>query len=331
MIEVGVLAVTAIGIAGDFLAGVAQDVAASAVTDLVRQRLQSTEEGATTLARLEEAPQDASRRVDAAARLAAASEGDPSYVQALSDAVQLRSQTVIQGTATTGAPHHQVYINGGGVTGKNAQVAGGDIDSSKRTNRFGIGGSAWVLLLVGGVVASGLIYVALGGGSHSGAPGTGAFGPGYGTSLVGAAPGEDGVRETWAAYTKAWSNKDAVTACALQTPQARIQLEQKVGKCERFFEEGFQGADAETLGAPVNGTVELSDVTVKGRSAELVLLDRGAPQEGATYLYMERFSDRWRISQNFLYRAFHDCPSSPEELAKIRITGGDENCLVGVG
>ncbi|GGT26324.1 hypothetical protein [Streptomyces purpureus] len=329
MIELGILAGVAIGIAGDFLAGVAQNMAASAVTDLVRQRLQSTEEGVTALARLEEAPQDPGRRMAAAGEIAAAAQSDRSYAQALNDAVGLYHKAANQGTATSGSPHHQVNINGGGVSGKGAQVAGGNIDSSKRSNRFGIGGSTWLLLLLGGVVAGGVIYVTSGEDSDSLLPGLGSPGATQGVASVGAAPGEDGVRETWTAYAKAISGRDATTACTLHTPDARTKLEQKMGECDEYFKEAFNSADSGSLQVLGNGTVQLSKVVVKSGIAELTLREPGDTPEDLDYIYMERFGDRWRISGEFLYRHFHDCPSDPRELASIYTSGGDRNCLVG--
>ncbi|MBZ2408803.1 hypothetical protein ACWHAO_31390 [Streptomyces albidoflavus] len=151
MVELGILAGAAVGIAGDFLAGVVQDVAASTVADLVRQRLGSTGDGTRALERLEETPQDSGRRMEAASVLATATQSDPSFAQALNDAVNVYHQNTDQGTATSGSPHHQVNISGGGISGKGHQVAGGNIDNSKKRNiRIGFGAFALLAVVLGG-------------------------------------------------------------------------------------------------------------------------------------------------------------------------------------
>ncbi|MET8751932.1 hypothetical protein ABZW32_17795 [Streptomyces sp. NPDC004667] len=127
--ELGILAAAAVGIAGDFLSGVLQNMAAGSVTDLVRQRLRSTADGARVLERFEGTPQDSGRRMEAAGLLATSARSDASFARELEDAVKLHQHNTHQGTATSGSSHHQVNINGGGVSGKNAQVAGGNIDS----------------------------------------------------------------------------------------------------------------------------------------------------------------------------------------------------------
>ncbi|MBT2529248.1 hypothetical protein J7E91_28560 [Streptomyces sp. ISL-99] len=151
MVELGILAAAAVGIAGDFLSGVVQNMAASAVSDLVRQRLRTTDDGTRALERFEETPQDSGRRMEAASILAGAAQSDPSYAQALNDAVNLYHQATSQGTATSGSPHHQVNISGGGISGKRHQVAGGNIDNSKKRNiRIGIGAFAVLAVVLGG-------------------------------------------------------------------------------------------------------------------------------------------------------------------------------------
>jgi hypothetical protein len=151
MVELGILAGAAVGIAADFLAGVVQDVAASTVTDLVRQRLGSTDDGTRALERLEEIPQDSGRRMEAASMLASAAQSDPAFAQALNDAVNVYHQDTDQGTATSGSPHHQVNISGGGISGKGHQVAGGNIDNSRKRNiRIGFGAFALLAVVLGG-------------------------------------------------------------------------------------------------------------------------------------------------------------------------------------
>ncbi|MFD7866038.1 hypothetical protein [Streptomyces sp. NPDC059783] len=151
MVEIGILAGAAVGIAGDFLAGIIQTTAADVVTDLVRQRLRSTDDGTRALEGLEEAPQDSGRRMGAASVLAGAAQGDPSFAQALSDAVSSYHRETNQGTATSGSPHHQVNTSGGGISGKGHQVAGGNIDNSKKRNiRIGLGAFAILAVVLGG-------------------------------------------------------------------------------------------------------------------------------------------------------------------------------------
>ncbi|MFF4287653.1 hypothetical protein ACFY0R_20480 [Streptomyces sp. NPDC001633] len=166
MVELGILAGAAVGIAGDFLAGVVQNIAAGAVTDLVRQRLRSTDDGTRVLEGLEGAPQDSGRRMEAAGVLADAAQGDSSFTQALSDAVNSYHRETNQGTATSGSPHHQVNISGGGISGKDHQVAGGNIDNSKKRNiRIGMGAFAVLAVGLGGY---GITQWVGGSGSESG-------------------------------------------------------------------------------------------------------------------------------------------------------------------
>lgn len=151
MVELGILAGVAVGIAGDFLAGVVQNMAAGAVTDLVRQRLRSTDDGARALEGLEETPQDSGRRMEAASMLTSAAQSDPSFAQALNNAVNVYHQDTDQGTATSGSPHHQVNISGSTISGKGHQVAGGNIDNSKKRNiRIGFGAFALIAVVLGG-------------------------------------------------------------------------------------------------------------------------------------------------------------------------------------
>ncbi|MDQ1018951.1 hypothetical protein [Streptomyces afghaniensis] len=151
MVEIGLLAGAAVGILGDLMAGVVQGAAANTVSDLVTSRLRGAEGGNQALARLEEQPRDPARRMEAAGALAAAAQDDPEYTARLRDAVNLYSQSTNQGTATSGSPHHQVNINGGGVSGKNYMIAGGNIDARKKRNiRIGLGAFAVVLVAFGG-------------------------------------------------------------------------------------------------------------------------------------------------------------------------------------
>ncbi|MER6028233.1 hypothetical protein [Streptomyces sp. NPDC001851] len=329
MVEFGILAGTAIGIAGDVLAGAVQNVAADAVTDLVGRCLRTTDEGNRVLGRLEESPRDPERRMRAASALATAAQNDSACAQALKEAVSACLQAANQGAATSGSPHHQVNVNGGGITGKGAQVAGGNIDSSKRSNKFRFGGAIGALLLLGGGIG-GVVYA---GSEGSGGPGFGAFGSAGGVASVGAAPGEDGVRQTWMAYAQAVSGRDARTACALYTLEARTDMEKKQGKCEGYFKEAFDSADSGTLQALASGKkVKVSGIVVNGGEAELELRTPGDTSADPGHTYMERFSDRWRISGRFLYRHFHECPTDPQALSRIYVTGeGDSNCLIEAG
>lgn len=155
MIELGILAGAAVGIAGDFIAGVAQNMAAGAVTDLIRQRLGSTDEGQRALEGLESHPEDSGQRMEAAGILASVAQNDPSFAETLKDAVASHHQETHQGSASSGSPHHQVNISGGGVSGKRHLIAGGNIDASKkRTIRVGMGAFAVLVVVLGGFGAS---------------------------------------------------------------------------------------------------------------------------------------------------------------------------------
>ncbi|MFZ4248186.1 hypothetical protein ACOZDF_23270 [Streptomyces griseoincarnatus] len=150
MVEIGLLAGAAVGILGDLLAGVVQGAAANTVSELVTSRLRGTQEGAQALTGLEEQPQDPARRMAAAGALATAAHDDSDYVASLREAVNQFSQSTNQGTTTSGSPHHQVNINGGGVSGKRHMIAGGNIDARKRNIRIGFGALAVILLVFGG-------------------------------------------------------------------------------------------------------------------------------------------------------------------------------------
>ncbi|MER7342972.1 hypothetical protein ABT403_34745 [Streptomyces sp. NPDC000075] len=183
--DLGILAGAAVGIVGDFLAGVVQNMAAGAVTDLVRQRLRSTDDGTRALARLEEAPQESGRRMEAASTLASAARSDPSFAQALNDAVNDYHQYTNQGTSTSGSPHHQVNISGGGISGKGHQVAGGNIDNSKKRNiRIGFGVLALLALVLGGYGVTQWVGGGSGGAGQSPISGDGLLGSGIGNSAT---------------------------------------------------------------------------------------------------------------------------------------------------
>ncbi|WP_331738207.1 hypothetical protein [Streptomyces sp. NBC_01276] len=297
MVELGILAAAAVGIAGDFLAGVLQNLAAGSVADLVKQRLRSTADGARVLERFEEAPQDSGRRMEAASLLATSAQSDASFARELDDAVKLYQHHTNQGTATSGSSHHQVNINGGGISGKNAQVAGGNIDSSrKRTTRIGFGAFALLAVVLGGYGVTQWV-----GGDDGAGPGP-VDARGGGGSLIsarsvasiGADPGEGGVRETWDAFGAATRDRDFARMCALYTPEARQTLEQANGDCTAYMETASQSSDADFL-ADGGRRMLVKKVQVKGKEAQVTLNPQGKPED-VSYAFMDRFVDRWRIS-----------------------------------
>ncbi|MFC8739213.1 hypothetical protein ACFT5D_05045 [Streptomyces sp. NPDC057144] len=306
MVELGILAAAAVGIAGDFLAGVVQNAAASAVTELVRQRLRSTEDGATALERLEETPQDSVRRMDASNTLAGAAQRDPAFARSLTDAVNLYHQVTQQGTATSGSPHHQVNISGGGVSGKGALVAGGNIDASKkRSIRIGIGAFAVLAVVLGGYGVTQWV-----GGDSDTTPGA-ADGQGWGTPIsarsvgsIGADPGEAGVRETWDAFGEALKDRDFARMCALYTPEAQQTLEEANGECEAYMETAAQSSNSDYL-SDDGRRILVKDVQVQGKAAQVTLAPQGNLGD-VSYLFMDRFVDRWRISANDYRTDFSD-------------------------
>ncbi|MFE3760998.1 hypothetical protein ACFXPI_04430 [Streptomyces sp. NPDC059104] len=296
--ELGILAAAAVGIAGDFLSGVLQNMAAGSVTDLVRQRLRSTADGARVLERFEGTPQDSGRRMEAAGLLATSARSDASFARELEDAVKLHQHDTHQGTATSGSPHHQVNINGGGISGKNAQVAGGNIDSSrKRTTRIGFGALAVLAVVLGGYGVTQWV----GGDDGAGHGPVDARGGGGGGRIstrsvasIGADPGEDGVRETWDAFGAAMKDRDFARMCALYTPEARQTLEQANGDCATYMETASESSDADFL-TDSGRRMLVKKVQVKGKAAQVTLNPQGKPED-VSHTFMDRFVDRWRIS-----------------------------------
>ncbi|MEU2712303.1 hypothetical protein [Streptomyces sp. NPDC007205] len=88
------------------------------------------------------------------------------------------------------------------------------------------------------------------------------------------------------------------------TTDFRKELENRAsGTCAQSVGELFNDSDSSTLNKV--GSARLEKVVVKGQWAELV-------EAGSNYSYMERFGDRWRWSQHFLYADFHPdkCPET---------------------
>ncbi|MFJ1917414.1 hypothetical protein ACIOGX_36425 [Streptomyces sp. NPDC088147] len=185
MLDVIALAGQAVPIAGDFLAGVTQNMAANLVCDLVTRRLRQTDEGTQAAEALQENPRGAAQRSEATRVLTTAAQADPEYAQTLSSAVYVYNQ----GTATSGSPHHQVNM-GGGIAGKGHQVAGGNIINRKRNVRIGLGVVAAVAVLLGGVGVAQLITDD----DSSGDSGTSADASGRGTGQSGDTPAEGRVK-----------------------------------------------------------------------------------------------------------------------------------------
>ncbi|MFJ2201536.1 hypothetical protein [Streptomyces violaceusniger] len=185
MLDVIALAGQAVPIAGDFLAGVTQNMAANLVCDLVTRRLRQTDEGTQAADALQENPQGAAQRSEATRILTTAAQADPEYAQTLSSAVYVYNQ----GTATSGSPHHQVNM-GGGIAGKGHQVAGGNIINRKRNVRIGLGVVAVVAVLLGGFGVAQLITDD----DSSGDGGTSADAADKGNSQSGDRPAEDRVK-----------------------------------------------------------------------------------------------------------------------------------------
>lgn len=145
MLDLMALAGQAVGIAGDFLGGVAQNAAASTVSELVTRRLRRTQEGAQIADGLEENPRDRALHEEATRVLSESAQGDAEFEEALRSAVQAFQQ----GSSISGSPHHQVNV-GGNLSGKRHQIAAGNIDNRKQVVRIGIGSLAAVVLALGG-------------------------------------------------------------------------------------------------------------------------------------------------------------------------------------
>ncbi|MER6632323.1 hypothetical protein ABT301_29585 [Streptomyces sp. NPDC000987] len=144
-------------------------------------------------------------------------------------------------------------------------------------------------------------------------------------SDVGSAEGEAGVRDTWKATATAIRLGDGKTICALMTPNLRKGLEDRAsGTCAQSVGELFSSSDSSTLNKA--DSTRLEKVVVKGKWAEVV---EAAPKSAEpSYSYMERFGDRWRWSQRFLYAGFHPdkCPEIDQYNWYDEYNNGDPKC-----
>ncbi|AXQ58750.1 hypothetical protein ACFWG7_31035 [Streptomyces koyangensis] len=279
----------------------AQSVAGQALANLVSDRLANSPDGARALLRLQRDPENELLHRDAAAALQTEAEADPDFARQLQEALAAALAEHASRDGVAGG-----FSFGSHISGNNAQVAGGHIVSGHYANRDiktknikKFGGMSWPPWVVLGVVLAGMgagSYVLLQDSDASPS-----------TSRVGADPGEGGVRETWATAQKAISQGDASTYCSLLTPtyEARFQETQN-SDCKAAAQNLWDNSESASL-AQV-GSVTVKDVKIKGPLAEVAAAS--PEQSEPEYIYLERYGDRWRLTEKLAYATFHpeDCP-----------------------
>lgn len=285
--------------AGDIVQDLAGQ-AGQALVNLVSDRLANRPEGARALLRLHRDPGNELHHRDAATALQAEAEADPDFARQLQEALSaaLAERAAKEGTAGG-------FSFGSNISGNNAQVVGGHIVSGhmagrdvnqkniKKTKFGGMGWPAWVVVgvLLAGGVGAGLLF------RDGGTP----------ISRIGADPGESGVRETWTASVKAIRHADASTYCSLLTPTYKALFQQKLNDdCEASARDQWKNTDSASF-AEVD-SVTVKDVKVKGPIAEVAV---ALPEQSEPdYFYLERYGDRWRLTEKLAYAVFHpeDCP-----------------------
>ncbi|MEV5384399.1 hypothetical protein [Streptomyces sp. NPDC052721] len=134
------------------------------------------------------------------------------------------------------------------------------------------------------------------------------------------------MRDTWQATAMAFRLRSGKSVCALMTPEFRKGLEDRAtGTCAQSVGEVFGSTNDSTFKEA--GSIRLAKVVVKGQWAELAESAPGSSEW--SYSYMERFSDRWRWSQHFLYAEFHPdkCPEINTHNWYEQYTEGDPKCF----
>jgi hypothetical protein len=134
------LATEAAAAAGGYLAAIAgkvadkvKDGAAERLYSLIESRLRGTISGTTALDSLREQPQALQRQKMVAAVLQDIAAADPGFAQQLAE--------LVPAVASISAPRWTgTHVQVSGSRLNRSQVAGGDIDNSKRTLRIGTGG-----------------------------------------------------------------------------------------------------------------------------------------------------------------------------------------------
>ncbi|MGX1668602.1 hypothetical protein [Streptomyces sp. NPDC055400] len=147
--ELSGLSSQAVSIAADFLGGVVQNTATQAVQELISRRLAGSPSGAQAYLRLEQDLPNDQRRQEAADALRAEAEADAQFAQMLRAAVAATlAESVGTGPAAGGITAGGLDI--GGNVGNRNQLAGRDIDNSRRNVRMGISGIVLLALIGGG-------------------------------------------------------------------------------------------------------------------------------------------------------------------------------------
>ena len=212
--DLGTLASQAINLVADHMASVAiaaaqgaEIAAIGALASVVSNRLSQSEMGSAVWRALQQDPDDAGNRSVATSALAVSASADAAFQAHLSQAVDTALRT--QNVANSGgfATNQANVLAGGGVTMRHSQIAGGNVDNSRRTT---IG--------TGGLVAIGAVAIlALGMGTAGVVVATRDDGPPTPES-VGTSQAEVGIRETVGAFLDAVASEDNERACAFVTP-----------------------------------------------------------------------------------------------------------------
>ncbi|MFF2478781.1 hypothetical protein [Streptomyces sp. NPDC058066] len=148
--ELSSLTSQAVSIAADFVGGVVQDAATQAVSSLIESRLAASPSGAQAYLGLRQDPPNEKLRQETVDALRAEAEADDQFAEALRAAVAAAlADPTAAGHAGGGITTGGVSV--GGNVGDRNQLAGRDINNSRRNVRLGIGGIVVLALIGGGV------------------------------------------------------------------------------------------------------------------------------------------------------------------------------------
>lgn len=311
-----VLAGQAVELVGAYLSGIASGVvkqtqasAAQALCTLVGQRLRRTKPGSVVMDRLETEPTDQGTQEIAKATLTEEVSEDTAFASELQRAVEEVNSS--QGNVDRSVVERQVNFHTGGGSVKNSVVAGGNVDQSRRT-RIGLGGLL-ALLLIGGGAAGGYV-ISQNSPSSESQPSpvpnhqnqSGVVDP----AALGAAPGEQGVREVATAVLKSIYTGDGKTFCVLLNSDTVTFLAKNTnsGSCESIAIESFQRGTPEQRAQLEQARVLNVEIDPGGQTARAQISP--LVPGGAEYTFpFQRESDHWRMG--CLSPNFHDgsyCP-----------------------
>jgi hypothetical protein len=302
-VDVPALAAQAVALVANHLQALASGLVASAeasavgrLYDLMRAGLRRTDLGAAVLGGLEEQPGAPGRRDMTASALAETVLADEEFAARLRQAVH--EVSLSQGAADLAAISGQVNIGAGGdLTMARTNVAGGDIDASRRYH-IGTGGIVLLIAVAVALVAGTTTAVVVGMDDGDRDP-----------AAMGRAPGEAGVREAAEGYLEVLAAPDPVRYCGfLSADEVRYAVQ--FGGCERAAQDFvFSRLDRMEMARVDRVTIDEEDACADvSYGAEKMLL------------YLEREEGRWVIAEDVFPRDRELYPPASE-------TGGDRSAM----